>query len=187
MNTHTRDNFLATLLLSALMALGSACTEPASADAPAVTAPAAPTAPVAEAAPEAAPAPRVQTAEPTPTPAPTRPTYRADALSVHRLALTREIEDREPVDASDTFAASRERLFAFLELRNRGGAEQELSVTFEGPDGRSTGHVMLSVPANVWRWRTWAWTQGADEPGAWTAQVRTADGTLISEQTFTIE
>ena len=181
-------------LVLAALTLACGCTEPASADAPVATA--TPAATAAEPTPEPTPA-RAEAPE-AEAPAPTRterterterrPERRAGApLRVHRFVVARDVVDREPVDAGETFAASDERLFAFFEFRNRGGDEQELSVTFEGPDGRTTGHVMLSVPADVWRWRTWAWTRGADEPGEWTAQVHDADGALIGSQTFTVE
>jgi len=121
-------------------------------------------------------------------PPPVEPELRAHAdVTLRRMALSRTIEAREPVDAGDVFGASSDRLYAFFDIRNGSEEEQTFTVTFEGPAGRSTGHVELTVPAEVPRWRTWAWTRNATEPGDWVAEIRSADGTLLGSHDFTIE
>ena len=112
---------------------------------------------------------------------------RVGDVAVRRMALSRWVEAREPVDPDDVFTASSDRLYAFFDVRNDGEDEAYLSVTFEGPAGRSTGHVELSVPAGAPRWRTWAWTRHATEPGTWQAVLRDEGGALLARHDFVVE
>lgn len=108
-------------------------------------------------------------------------------LELGRLALTRRVEAREPTDPSARFAVTAEPLYAFIEARNAGEDAEPLVVTFVGPDGRRTGDVELTIPANAPRWRTWAFTRYANAPGAWSVEVRTLDGELVGRQRFVME
>ena len=109
-----------------------------------------------------------------------------DGVSVRRMMLSRAIEEREPVSPSTEFRASSDRLYAFFDLRNEGDEEASFLVTFEGPGGRSAGHIELRVPANAPRWRTWAYTRNATEPGEWVAQLHDVDGHLLGSRAFII-
>jgi hypothetical protein len=111
----------------------------------------------------------------------------AEGVTLRRLALTRRIEGREPVMPGTTFAASSERLYAFVEASSTADEARELVVSFFGPDHRHTGVVTLTIPADAPRWRTWAYTAHANEPGSWTAEIRTKDGALVGRQRFVIE
>lgn len=110
----------------------------------------------------------------------------AEGVTVRRMMLARTIEDREPVSPSTEFRATSDRLYAFFDIRNEADADATFLVTFDGPDGRSAGHVELSVPADVGRWRTWAYTRNATEPGEWVAQLHDVDGNLLASQAFII-
>ncbi len=122
-------------------------------------------------------------------PAPVRETELrdVDGLSLRRAAMTRGVENREPTDATDLFVSSDERLYAHMAVRNTSDDTRFLYVTFERPDGTTTGHVELEIPANVYRWRTWAYTRHAQMPGEWTTIVRDADDHLVAEIPFTID
>jgi hypothetical protein len=111
----------------------------------------------------------------------------AEGVTLRRLALTRRIEGREPVSPTTTFSASSDRLYAFVEASSTADEARELVVSFFGPDHRHTGVVTLTIPADAPRWRTWAYTAHANEPGAWTAEIRTKDGALVGRQRFVIE
>ena len=110
-----------------------------------------------------------------------------DGLSLRRAAMTRGVENREPTDATELFVSSDERLYAHMAVRNTSDDTRFLYVTFERPDGTTTGHVELEIPANVYRWRTWAYTRHAQMPGEWTTVVRDADDHLVAEIPFTVE
>ena len=47
--------------------------------------------------------------------------------------------------------------------------------------------VDLEVPASVPRWRTWAYTRHAKEPGPWRVEVRDSDGVLVGALPFVVE
>jgi hypothetical protein len=108
------------------------------------------------------------------------------ALRVRRLTITSAIHDREPEDDLTTLhAGDHDRVYAFLELENRGD-ETTVVVTFERDDGTITGDVELDIPANVGRWRTWAFTRHLT-PGQWRAVVRDSERFVISDQSFDVE
>lgn len=111
----------------------------------------------------------------------------ADGLSVRRLAVAEDIENREPVGAASRFDNDTERLFAFVEAANESDEAGELVVSFESDDGTEVGFITLNVPPNVPRWRTWAWSRNVNEVGSWTAVIRTADGTELAREHFEIE
>ena len=154
-----------------------------------------------EAAPEPAASPRAEAALATvaPTPAPTRsilsatpaPTevererlYPGDGLvRVRRATLTREVEDREPVDTITSLAHDEpQRVYVFLDVANETDEEQPLEVVFEHQSGHTAGHVEVTVPAHASRWRTWAFSRNVTaRPGEWTAVVRDAGGSVVAE------
>jgi predicted secreted protein len=108
-------------------------------------------------------------------------------LRIKRLVLARDVEAREPVAASATFASDEaDRIYAFVEVENPERAESEIVVTFEPAGGEPTGHVRLRVGPSS-RWRTWAFTRGARAPGPWEAVVRSANGDVLARAPFAIE
>lgn len=151
---------------------------------------AAPIEPAAVPAPTTTPreTPRVAAAEPTPsvsheiTP---RPRHDDGTLAVRRMTLTHGIEDHEPIDDASIFEESDERVVAFVEVENPTDTPRTLELTFEQGE-RSTGHVSLTVPAHMPRYRTWGWTRGAHHSGEWTAVVRDEGGHTLSRESFEI-
>jgi hypothetical protein len=107
-------------------------------------------------------------------------------LRVKRLVLARSIASREPVDVASRFSAAEiDRIYAFVEIENPDRAESEIVVTFEPEQGAATGHVRLDVGASS-RWRTWAFTRAARQPGAWAAVVRDGQGTVLARTAFEV-
>lgn len=108
-------------------------------------------------------------------------------VRARRLVVTSGIAGHEPADTVGTMAAGEhERVYAFVELANTGGAGHVV-VTFERDGGPTTGHVELDVPAHVGRWRTWAYSRGVDRAGEWNVVVRDERGAVIAEQAFVVE
>jgi hypothetical protein len=153
---------------------------PEPAPAPASAAP-----PAASAAP-APPAPAASAQAPT-APEPRRPTLGADdKLSVRRFVLARGVRNREPVEEGTSFKSEARKLYAFVEVENRGGAPAEIVVEFEPPGGGAPhGDVTLSVGAAA-RWRTWAYTRTANEAGSWTAVVKNKKGRVLARAPFEV-
>ena len=104
-----------------------------------------------------------------------------------RSLVTRGIAGDEPDGFIGTMAVGEhERVFAFVELANAGGAGSVV-VTFERDGATPTGNVELDVPERVGRWRTWAFSRGVTSAGEWRAVVRDVDGRLLAEETFVVE
>lgn len=117
-----------------------------------------------------------------------KPVVKEDArLTVKRLVIAEGVSSREPVGAATTFAASEaDRIYAFVELENADRLDAEVTVTFLPPDGEpAIGNVTLDVGASP-RWRTWAYTRGARQPGTWTAVVRSMSGKVLAKAPFEI-
>ncbi|HTJ82528.1 MAG TPA: hypothetical protein VL400_12465, partial [Polyangiaceae bacterium] len=76
-------------------------------------------------------------------------------LVLKRIQLAPKIENREPVDAEETFSAGEtDALYAFVEIANPEKRTGKIFVTFVPPMGASS-KVTLKV-GDVTRWRTWA-------------------------------
>ena len=97
-------------------------------------------------------------------------------LTVKRLVLARGVKDHEPMEAGTTFKSDARKVYAFVEIENRGRVPGEIVVEFEPPGGGAPhGDVTLAVgPAAPWR--TWAYTRTASTAGTWTAVVEGYEG-----------
>jgi hypothetical protein len=128
-----------------------------------------------------------------PAPAPEPESYEPELdtsgpVRVRRLVVSTGIDRREPVGVSDVFTIGEQRrLYAFVEAVNESDAPVELRVTFEPERGESAGHIELEVPAEVARWRTWAYTQNVVRAGRWEAVVRDSEGHVIARRPFDVE
>mgnify|MGYP001812336322 FL=1 len=151
-----------------------------------------------------APAPQeaeVETASPKPVvaePAPVAPdepetekplveTESAGGLDIRRFATTAEIDEREPVAPTAVFDSGVERIYAFFDISNESDEAQSLLVYFVGPNAKVSGGIELEIPASVPRWRTWAYTRHAKQPGLWRVEVRDLDGELIGALPFEVQ
>lgn len=112
-------------------------------------------------------------------------------LRIRRIEVGTGVEAREPTGVADHFSANEERLFVFLDVANRHGAAQDLTITFEpehpSRSAQTTGLVTLHVPAEAARHRTWAWSRNVHAPGNWSAVVRDEAGHVVGETHFEIE
>ena len=110
-----------------------------------------------------------------------------EGLTIRRLVATSAIDKREPVFASSVFDHHDEKIYAFVEASNESEFEKTMVVHFIGPDGRVSGGIELRIPPSVPRWRTWAYTRNAKEPGLWHIEIRNPDGALIGALPFEVE
>src|SRR5690606_13769584 len=69
----------------------------------------------------------------------------SDGLTLRRLVVATGVTDREPVGPAGAFDAGSP-VYAFVDTSNASAAGRELLVTFEGPEGRTVGHVRLDIP-----------------------------------------
>jgi hypothetical protein len=138
----------------------------------------------------AATTPAAPTAAPTqvaPAPKAAAPIPTAQRLSVKRLVVARGVSGREPVGAKDSFYVEEtDRLYAFVEVENAERAPGELHVSFvPEKGGASRGNITLPVGAEK-RWRTWAFTRTAREPGKWVAVVKNDRGEVLARAPFEV-
>lgn len=112
---------------------------------------------------------------------------RAKHLAIKRLVIAHGVRDHEPIDAATDFTvADASRVYAFVEVENKERAPGAVVVTFEAPSGQPQhGDVRLAVGAQP-RWRTWAFTRAAREPGTWAAVVRDERGQELARATFDV-
>lgn len=111
----------------------------------------------------------------------------SDGLAIQRFVTTSSVEGREPVGAGAVFRPSNERVYAFIEASNESSSPKVLLVHFLGPEDNVSGGIELEIPASVPRWRTWAYTRHAKEPGLWRVEIHDGDGALIGALPFEIE
>jgi hypothetical protein len=108
-------------------------------------------------------------------------------VRVRRLILATGVERHEPTGASNTFeVGAQPRVYAFVDAVNETDEPAQVRVTFVPERGESSGHVTLEVPANVSRFRTWAWTRHVYTPGRWQVVVRDMDGHVIARRPFEV-
>jgi hypothetical protein len=110
----------------------------------------------------------------------------ADGLRLHRFVTTSAVEAREPSAAASSFESGTERVYAFIEAENESAEARTLRVHFIGPRGTVSGGVELEIPGSSPRWRTWAYTRFATEPGLWRAEIRDENGLLVGALPFEI-
>ncbi len=113
--------------------------------------------------------------------------YSEGGLTLRRFALSRSVENREPIDPAFAFPNEEAPLFAFVDVANATDEERSVRVIFESPTGEQMGMVDLDVPSEAPRWRTWAYSRMITEPGEWEAVVETDDGDVIGRISFEIE
>ena len=98
-------------------------------------------------------------------------------LIVSKLVFSRGVENRLPVEQDFAPTADGRRIYAYLELFNKGEPRQ---ITLSWlRDGKPFHFVTLDVGHSP-RWRTWAYlTLGEAKAGAWSVEVRTKAGALL--------
>ncbi len=112
--------------------------------------------------------------------------YSEDGLTLRRFALSRAVQNREPVDPAQAFVNEEAPLFAFVDVANATDEDRSVRVIFESPTGEQMGLVDLDVPSEAPRWRTWALSRMITEPGRWEAVVETDEGAVIGRVSFEI-
>jgi len=108
----------------------------------------------------------------------------AGDFSVQRFVVCSDVQDREPVGISDSFVATDERVYAFLEARDI-TAPTTVNVVwyYEGAEQRRT-------PLNLGRssrWRTYSYKNLYGMTGNWRVDLVDASGNVVSSAKFTVK
>jgi hypothetical protein len=106
-------------------------------------------------------------------------------LVLKRIQLAPKVENREPVDAEETFSAGEtDALYAFVEIANPEKRTGKIFVTFVPPMGASS-KVTLKV-GDVTRWRTWAKRKSPKAVGTWQVVVSDERGRELGRRSFEV-
>ncbi len=109
----------------------------------------------------------------------------AKKLSIARIAIARDVKNREPIDVGTRFDSTEPKVFVFLDVHNTEKVPGTLFVEFVSPKAGARGDIELSVGATD-HWRTWAFTRLAKEPGTWKARIKNDRGEVIAEESFEV-
>jgi len=105
-------------------------------------------------------------------------------MTVSRLLVATAIENREPQGAAETFPASTERVFCFLELAN---IPKDMEVTFSWTyKDKEVNKTTLPVKAGS-KWRTFASKTVKDMKGDWKVEVKDGSGKTLKDVKFKVE
>ena len=108
----------------------------------------------------------------------------AAALTISRLVVCLGVENLEPVQPAETFPASTEKVYGFLEAKN---IEKDMEVSLVWLYGeKELLKTTLPLKAGP-KWRTYAHKTLRGLKGEWKVQVRGADDKVLNEVKFNIE
>jgi hypothetical protein len=111
----------------------------------------------------------------------------AGALTVTEIATARVMVNGVPEAPVTTFTTS-DRIYCFMRVENRTGAETAVLVSFERAEGEAapgTGGMRLSIPASP-RYRTFARTGGNRPAGQYRCVVRSEAGDVLETSDFEV-
>lgn len=103
---------------------------------------------------------------------------------IGRLVTAEDVVDREPVGVSETFPASIDTVYCFLEARD---IARDTEVAFAWyHEGEEVALVTLLLREGP-RWRTFSSKKIAGRTGAWSVALKDANGDTIETVNFRVE
>ncbi len=106
------------------------------------------------------------------------------AFSVKRLVIGTGVENGEPVGTAETFPASTEKVYCFLEATDIAKDAEVSFVWFSGDKELSKFSVPLKQGP---RWRTYAYKNLRGLKGEWKVEIRDSDGKVVKDVKFKVE
>jgi len=111
-------------------------------------------------------------------------TKEAAAFSIKRLVVGTGVENGEPVGVAETFPASTEKVYCFLEATDIAKDTEATFVWFHGEKEM----LKFSVPLKMGpRWRTYANKNLRELKGDWKVEIRDPDGKVVKDTKFKVE
>ena len=109
---------------------------------------------------------------------------KASDLTVSRMVIAGSVENREPVGTADTFPASQEKVYCYVELKD---VPEDTNITFAWSlDDKEMGKVTQQVKKSA-RWRTWSNKSINGLKGEWTVDLMTDSGDILESTSFKVE
>jgi hypothetical protein len=105
-------------------------------------------------------------------------------FTVARLVVGTGVENREPVGVAETFPASTEKVYCFLEATDIAQDTEVSFVWFHGEEEMA----QISLPLKMGpKWRTNASKNLRGLQGDWKVEIKDAAGNLVQEAKFKVE
>lgn len=108
----------------------------------------------------------------------------AAALAIARAVVGTGVESSEPAGAAETFPASTEKVYCFIEATNIPKDTEVTVVWSQAGKELSTFNLPLKMGS---RWRTYAYKNINGMKGDWKVEIKDADGKLLKDITFKVE
>ena len=106
------------------------------------------------------------------------------AFAVKRLVIGTGVENGEPAGVAETFPASTEKVYCFLEATDIAKDTEVSFVWFSGEKEMSKFSVPLKEGP---RWRTYAYKNLREIKGEWKVEVRDSEGKVVKDVKFKVE
>lgn len=105
-------------------------------------------------------------------------------FSISTMVIAEDVQDREPVGVAETFPASTEKVYCFIEAKN---ISEDTEATFvwyhEGQEMRTfTLPIMQGL-----RWRAFAYKNLHGKAGNWKVEIRDKAGNSVKSISFKVE
>jgi hypothetical protein len=105
-------------------------------------------------------------------------------FTIKRLVVGTGVESGEPVGVAETFPASTEKVYCFLEAIDISKDMEVSFVWFNGDKEMSKFSVPLKMGP---RWRTYAYKNLRELKGDWKVEIRDSDGKVMKDVKFKVE
>ena len=112
------------------------------------------------------------------------PPKETPGFTIARLVVGTGVENREPVAAGETFPASTEKVYCFLEATGIAKDTEVSFVWFHGDKEMQKIDLPLKMGS---RWRTYTSKNLGGLKGDWRVEIRGPDGNLLKEVKFKVE
>jgi hypothetical protein len=107
-----------------------------------------------------------------------------EGFTIARLVVGTGVEDREPVGVAETFPASTEKVYCFLEATGIAKDTEVSFVWFSGEKEMSKFSAPLKMGP---RWRTHAEKNLRGIKGDWKVEIRDSEGKVVKDVKFKVE
>jgi len=105
-------------------------------------------------------------------------------FTIARLVVGTGVENREPVGVAETFPATTEKVYCFLEATEISKDTEVSFVWFHGEKEMSKTNLPLQTGP---KWRTFANKTVAGMKGDWKVEIRDVNGNLVKDVKFKVE
>jgi hypothetical protein len=105
-------------------------------------------------------------------------------MAIARAVVGTGVENQEPVGVAETFPASTEKVYCFIEATQ---ISKDTEVSFVWSQGdKELRKINLPVKEGP-KWRTWAYKNLGEMKGDWKVEIKDSEGKLLKELKFKVE